>query len=142
MEPEILPIEDEKKERLDRLSDDYWVIDNAPAGVTKRQLEALARRLKISMRAMATLLRVSERTLSRYDREKLLKESVSEHILQIKRAVDVGEDVFGDPERFLRWLRHSCEALGGKVPIKLLGSITGARLVRDELVRIDYGVPY
>ncbi len=45
MEPEILPVEDEKKERLDRLSDDYWVIDNAPAGVTKRQLEALARRL-------------------------------------------------------------------------------------------------
>ncbi len=118
MESEILPIDDEKKERLDRLTDDYWVIDNAPAGVTKRQLEALARRLKISMRAMATLLRVSERTLSRYDREKLLKESVSEHILQIKRAVDIGEDVFGDPERFLRWLRHSCGALGGKVPIK------------------------
>jgi len=62
------------------------------------------------------------------------------HILQIKRAVDVGEDVFGDPERFLRWLRHSCEALAGKVPFKLLGSITGARLVRDELVRIDYGL--
>ena len=142
MEPEILPIEDEKKERLDRLSDDYWVIDNAPAGVTKRQLEYLAGRLKISMRAMAKLLRVSERTLSRYDPEKLLKESVSEHILQIERAVDVGQDVFGDPELFLNWLRHSCEALGGKLPIDLLGSITGARLVCDELVRIDYGVPY
>ena len=142
MEPEILPIDDEKKERLDRLNDDYWVIDHAPAGVTKHQLEALAERLKISMRAMAKLLRVSERTLSRYDPEKLLKESVSEHILQIERAVDVGQDVFGDPELFLRWLRHSCEALGGQFPIDLLGSITGARLVRDELVRIDYGVPY
>jgi putative toxin-antitoxin system antitoxin component (TIGR02293 family) len=142
MEPEILPIEDKKKERLDRLNDDYWVIDHAPAGVTKRQLKALAGRLKISMRAMAKLLRISERTLSRYDPEKLLKESVSEHILQIERAVDVGQDVFGDPELFLRWLRHSCEALGGKLPINLLGSITGARLVCDELVRIDYGVPY
>ena len=142
MESEILPIENEKNERLDRLTDDYWVIDNAPAGVTKRQLEDLAGRLKISMRAMAKLLRVSERTLSRYDPEKLLKESVSEHILQIERAVDVGQDVFGDPELFLRWLRHSCEALGGKLPIDLIGSITGARLVCDELVRIDYGVPY
>ena len=142
MEPEISPIENEKKERLDRLSDDYWVIDHAPAGVTKRQLEDLAERLKISMRAMAKLLRVSERTLSRYDREKLLNESVSEHILQIERTVDVGQDVFGDPELFLRWLRQSCDALGGKLPINLLGSITGARLVRDELVRIDYGVPY
>jgi putative toxin-antitoxin system antitoxin component (TIGR02293 family) len=142
MEPEILPIEDEKNGSLDRLSDDYWVIDNAPAGVTKRQLEDLAGRLKISMRAIAKLLRVSERTLSRYDRKKLLNESVSEHILQIERVVEIGEDVFGNPERFLRWLRDSCEALGGKVPIKLLGSITGARLVRDELIRIDYGVPY
>ncbi len=142
MEPEILPIDNEKKERLDRLKDDYWVIDHAPAGVTKRQLEDLAKRLKISMRAMAKLLRVSERTLSRYDREKVLNESVSEHILQIECAVDVGQDVFGDPELFLRWLSHSCEALGGKLPIDLLGSITGARLVCDELVRIDYGVPY
>jgi len=142
MEPEILPIENEKKEKLDRLNDDYWVIDHATAGVTKNQLEALARRLKISMRAMAKLLRVSERTLSRYGSEKLLNESVSEHILQIERAVDAGQDVFGDPEQFLRWLRQSCEALGGKLPINLLGSITGARLVCDELVRIDYGVPY
>jgi putative toxin-antitoxin system antitoxin component (TIGR02293 family) len=71
-----------------------------------------------------------------------LKESVSEHILQIERTVDVGQDVFGDPELFLRWLRQSCEALGGKLPVELLGSITGARLVRDVLVRIDYGVPY
>jgi len=28
---------------------------------------------------------------------KLLKESVSEHIFQIERAVDVGHDVFEDP---------------------------------------------
>ena len=91
---------------------------------------------------MAKLLRVSERTLSRYDREKVLNESVSEHILQIERTVDAGQDVFGEPELFLRWLRQSCEALGGKLPISLIGSITGARLVRDELIRIDYGVPY
>ena len=142
METEIGPTEDGKRESLDRLSDDYWVIENAPAGVTKRRLEALARRLKISMRAMAALLKVSERTLSRYGREKLLKEPVSEHILQIERVVEAGEDVFGDREQFLRWLRHSCEAMNGKEPVQLLSSITGARLVRDELVRIDYGVPY
>ena len=78
METEIKLSKDEKKEWLDRLSDDFWVIENAPAGVKKRQLEALAKRLKISMRAMAVLLKVSERTISRYHREKLLKESVSE----------------------------------------------------------------
>ena len=48
METEIRPIKDERKEGSDRLSDDHWVIENAPAGVTKRQLEALTRRLKIS----------------------------------------------------------------------------------------------
>lgn len=142
MGTEIRPTKDGRKEWLDRLSDDYWVIENAPKGVTKHQLEALTRRLGISMRAMAALLRVSERTLSRYDREKSLKESIGEHILQIERVVEIGENVFGDPDRFSQWLRDSCEALGGKVPGELLGSITGTRLVRDELVRIDYGVPY
>ena len=48
--------------------------------------------------------------------------------------MNVAEDVIGDPNRFLRWLRHFCEALGGKLPVKLIGSITGAMLVRDELV--------
>ena len=142
MGSETGPTKDGKEDGLDRLPDDYRVIENAPKGVAKHRLDALRRRLGISMRAMAALLRISERTLSRHDRDTSFKESISEHILQIERVVEIGEDVFEDPDRFSQWLKDSCEALGGKVPGKLLGSITGARLVRDELVRIDHGVPY
>lgn len=142
MDAEITPIKNSKKERLDRLYNDFWVIDNAPDGITKRHLEELAKQLELTKRSMAALLRISERTLSRYNLEHILKEPVSEHALQVKIVVKTGQEVFGDQARFLRWLKQPCDALGRKVPFDLLGSITGARIVRDELVRIDYGVPH
>lgn len=61
--------------------------------------------------------------------------------LQTGKVFEAGKGVFVDQERFLRWLRQPCDALGGKKPITLLSSEEGAKLVKDELVRIDYGIP-
>ena len=138
METEMI-IESQKDAEI--FSNDYELINQAQQGVTKRHLKKIAGRLKLSMRAMAKLLKVSERTLSRYSQDQVLKEPVSEHILQIERVVDAGEDVFVDPEIFLKWIRQPCSGLGGEQPINLLSSITGVGLVSDELVRIDYGIP-
>ena len=63
------------------------------------------------------------------------------NLLQIEKVFEAGKDVFVDEERFLRWLRQPCDALGGKKPIFLLNSVEGVKQVRDELVRIDYGIP-
>ena len=124
------------------INDEFSLIEQAHSGVNKGQLSELASHLKLPMRAMATLLRISERTLSRYRPDDHLKEPISEHFLQIKRVSEAGEEVFGDLNQFLRWLKEPCEALGNKRPIQLLQSFTGTKLVLDELVRIDYGIPY
>jgi len=141
MEP-TLSINIPNDDMLELVDDQFSIIEEAHYGVSKSQVLKLARHLNLSSRVMASLLRISERTLSRYKPTDHLKESNSEHFLQIKRVAETGEEVFGDLDKFLKWLKEPCEALGNKLPIFLLGSITGTMLVLDELVRIDYGIPY
>lgn len=48
--------------------------------------------------------------------------------------------IFGDPEKALRWLRKAKSGLGGRTPLAALETETGARLVEEWLVRIDQGM--
>jgi len=46
--------------------------------------------------------------------------------------------VFGDRAKAEKWLRSPNTMLGG-VPLQLIASASGLRLVEEELVRIDFG---
>ena len=48
--------------------------------------------------------------------------------------------VFGDPQKAARWLRKPNRAAGQQAPIVLLETETGAKIVEDLLVRIEYGM--
>jgi putative toxin-antitoxin system antitoxin component (TIGR02293 family) len=50
------------------------------------------------------------------------------------------EETFGSPDRATLWLSRTTRALGGKSPMELLGSKSGARQVEDLLTRIDHGL--
>lgn len=81
------------------------------------------------------------RTLSRriQNREPLtIREGDSaQRILHISEMAD---RIFGDRQKARRWLRKPSRALNGVVPLDLLASETGARLVEEELHRIEYGI--
>ncbi len=59
---------------------------------------------------------------------------------RILRIAETAERVLDGPERAQRWLRKPSRALNDVVPIDLLESETGARLVEDELLRIEHGI--
>lgn len=61
----------------------------------------------------------------------------AQRVLHISEMAD---RIFGNREKAQRWLRKPSRALNGVVPLDLLESETGARLVEEELHRIDYGV--
>ncbi|KQC12763.1 MAG: hypothetical protein APR63_10405 [Desulfuromonas sp. SDB] len=109
-------------------------------GVTKASLLKLADYLKLSVKEISKLLPVGERTIQRYDKGHSFKTTVSEHILQIAEVAARGEDVFGNRERFLKWVNFPCSALGNKIPLELLASRFGAEIVLDELGRIEHGI--
>jgi putative toxin-antitoxin system antitoxin component (TIGR02293 family) len=59
---------------------------------------------------------------------------------RILRISELADRVFEEREKAQRWLRKRSRALNGIVPLDLLVSETGARLVEDELFRIEYGI--
>jgi putative toxin-antitoxin system antitoxin component (TIGR02293 family) len=57
---------------------------------------------------------------------------------RIAHVVERANVVFGDPKRAAGWLSTTHPILGNQ-PRKLLTSDAGAKLVLDELTRIDLG---
>jgi putative toxin-antitoxin system antitoxin component (TIGR02293 family) len=63
----------------------------------------------------------------------------SDRVLRIQHISGMAERIFGEHEKAHRWLRKRSRVLN-EVPLVLLQSETGARLVEEELHRIAYGM--
>jgi putative toxin-antitoxin system antitoxin component (TIGR02293 family) len=64
----------------------------------------------------------------------------NDNALRIVTVLTHANRVFADSAVALDWLRTPNTALGGIVPIDLLESETGARLVEQSLHQIDFGI--
>lgn len=81
------------------------------------------------------------RTLSRRkEHHEQLSPAESDRALRLERISQQADRVFGSHEKAQRWLRSEIIALDGARPIDLLASETGAHVVSEELIRIDYGI--
>ena len=109
-------------------------------GIPKKALLYLADKANLSVRAVARILHITERTLQRKSDSDLLSEAVSEHVIQIAEVYSRGHGVFDTMENFQAWIHTPSTALGDRRPIDLLSSRYGAQMILDELGRIEYGV--
>ena len=81
------------------------------------------------------------RTLARRkEKGEPLSSVESDRALRLERIAEHAERVFGSGEKAQRWLRSEIIALEGARPIDLLQSETGAHIVEEELIRIDFGM--
>ena len=81
------------------------------------------------------------RTLARRkEKGERLSPTESDRALRLERIAEQADSVFGNHDKAQRWLRSEIIALDGARPIDLLESETGAHVVFEELVRIDYGM--
>ena len=64
----------------------------------------------------------------------------SDRLARVARVLTAAEAVFGNPEQARRWMRKANRGLGGHVPLDLLMTEAGARLVEQGLGRIEYGI--
>jgi len=81
------------------------------------------------------------RTLARRrERNEPLSQAESDRALRLERIAEMADRVFGNHEKAQRWLRSEIIALDGARPIDLLQSETGAYIVEEELIRIDFGM--
>jgi putative toxin-antitoxin system antitoxin component (TIGR02293 family) len=83
---------------------------------------------------------ISKRTLSRRKGEKKLNSEESDLMARVARLSGFAVEVFGSKEKAYKWMRTPNKALRNNLPLNLLKTDLGARLVETILGRIDHGI--
>ncbi len=71
--------------------------------------------------------------------EKLTVEE-SDRVLGVLRTLSLTEEVYGSPERAFAWLRRANPRLDGNVPMMMLKTSVGSRMVEELLGQISEGM--
>lgn len=93
----------------------------------------------LSTKEISQILPVSERQLTRYKSDHVLRKDISSHLIQLVELFERGFEVFGK-EKFPLWIRSEIRALGNQRPIDILDTPIGIQMVLDILGRIEHGV--
>lgn len=109
-------------------------------GLPPRSLEVLAEQAALGMDEVWRLVLPRRTWLYRKARRQRLTPIESDRASRIARVAALAGRTFGKADRAHAWLHRPCTALAGRVPLTLLGTDAGSRLVEDELTRIEDGV--
>jgi putative toxin-antitoxin system antitoxin component (TIGR02293 family) len=110
-------------------------------GLSVNILDTVAGELAMQRVAVAKLLGISERTLSRRATSKSrLTAAESDRMVRLARIIALAKETLGDMEKASRWLQTSNRALEGDRPIDRLDTDIGVRTVEQVLGRIEYGL--
>jgi len=110
-------------------------------GITYSLFEEIQKLSSLTAKDWADILNISLRSLQRYkDQKQLFKPIQSEKILELGEIFILGNEVFGDPEKFKLWLETPNFAIGKMKPASLLADSYGQELIINELTRINYGI--
>lgn len=112
----------------------------ARSGVNVSAFFDLIRVSGLSNEELASTLDLSFKTIQRYQKEnKKLNAMNSEQIIKLIGLYQKAEEVFGDIPSFDRWLRKPAMGLDNERPFSFLQTSGGIDLVRNELLKIEYG---
>lgn len=110
-------------------------------GLPARVIGKLEKILGLSPPQSARLLGVSETSRKRFKQTpaKRLDEAASDRIVRLVSTLAEAAEIFADDDKAIAWFKTPSLALNGQLPLELMTSDPGAKLVRDELSRIRYG---
>ena len=84
---------------------------------------------------------ISRRDLAeRTERGRPLSPAESDALVRIVRVFVIARENFGETEKAARWLRTPNQGLGGAVPLELLDTGEGARVVEEAILRLAHGI--
>lgn len=91
-------------------------------------------------RAEAAHLIITPRTLARRKKKQRLSLQESDRLARVARIITYAREVLGDQEKAYAWLRRPNRALENRLPLDLLETEIGARVVETILGRMEQGV--
>ena len=103
--------------------------------------QKIASKVDFTQKEWSDILHLSERTLQRYSHDNSsFNSNVVDRLVQIKKVIQRGQEVFGSFEKFNLWLRGNPYMLEGQLSIHSLASIEGINNVLTQLGRIEHGI--
>ena len=106
-----------------------------------KEFKRIADKVPFTQRDWSDILHISERTLQRYAKDEgSFNFSVTDRILQIDKVIKRGVEVFGNLDKFIRWLRSNPYMLEGRLSLQSLASFEGINMVLTQLGRIEHGL--
>jgi putative toxin-antitoxin system antitoxin component (TIGR02293 family) len=100
------------------------------------------RNTSLSARAIAELIQIPTRTLTRRKSEGKLAPEESDRLVRASRIFGRAMELFeGDSKAARAWLTAAQPALGGLVPLELARTDVGANEVESLIGRLEYGIP-
>lgn len=111
--------------------------EGLPAAVIGR----IERAMDLSAAESTRVFGLSATSRKRYKNSprRRLDPTTSDRIVRVASTVADAAEIFGDESKAIAWFKTPSLALGNERPIDLMSSDPGAKLVRDELLRIRYG---
>src|SRR5690606_10898211 len=118
------------------------IISAIRSGIGYDVFGQISRFFPFNLQEWASILHLTERSLQRYKKQNKAFDALqSEKIIQVLMLYSRGIEVFGHEPIFHTWLDLPNIALGGIRPKSLLDSAFGIDLLKDELTRIEHGIP-
>lgn len=106
-------------------------------GIEKYILQAIIKATKISLKEFSTYINLGTRAIQLKKINEKLSQVPSEKALLIARVYAQGFMVFGNQEKFIRWMNSENYVLGNVKPKEYLTSYTGIELLLNEINAID-----
>lgn len=120
--------------------ENYQLVQQAHVGLSTSAFFDILSFSNLTKEELSDILDVSFKTIQRYQKDgKKLNALNSEQLLKIITLYQKAEDIFGDLESFNRWLRKPAIGIGNQKPLKYLKTPGGIDLIREELLRIEFG---
>lgn len=119
---------------------DYDLVQLIRRGLSKNSIDRMMITMGITTTDMAKILRISDRTMRRYENNTVLDAEQSERLIELARLYSRGAEVFGSLSRFRNWMSNPVVSLGHELPIDLTDTSVGTQLIHDTLGRIEYGI--
>jgi putative toxin-antitoxin system antitoxin component (TIGR02293 family) len=114
------------------------LVDAVHDGLPTASVERMVSQALLSREEVYLLIAPKRTYQLRKQTRKPLTKAESEKAARLARIFALAEEAFQSPSKAAAWLRRTSRVLG-RVPLDLLDSETGARLVEDELLRINWG---
>lgn len=122
-------------------TDAIMLVESIEKGLSFSTFEQIVKEYCFTIQDLATIIGISQRTLTRRKVEKKLSKSESDRLVSVARLLAQATELFEDDKaKTLRWLNAPNRGLGGRTPLQMAQTETGLREVENLIGRLENGV--